>query len=335
MVRPLRKYSDYSRDEVHNIFSPHTTFIPQAGTWGLHGIVKIPNREKDYVFFVTYGQSQSGHTFDEGITEEGILTWQSQPRHKFTHSTIQDFINHNHLTNNIYLFLRTAKGRDYTYLGQLAYLSHDSEREEPVHFKWQILDWELPEGRAQEIGLVLNQTLPQQDSASIQESLPQLTKTDPPAPRTSTQGVTTRDFHGRKVDYSEVDSKRKDLGRAGELLVLEYERKHLIEAGLKDLANKIIHTSEVIGDGAGYDIESFTIEGEKKYIEVKTTTGGINTPFLMSINEVTFSQQNSDNYYLYRIYDFKKQYGTGSFFVIPGNIGEDFVLEPTQFKVRR
>ena len=165
----------------------------------------------------------------------------------------------------------------------------------PVHFKWQILDWELPEGRAQEIGLILSQTLPQQDSTNSQDSVPPLTKTDPPSPRTTNQGVTTRDFHGRKVDYSEVDSKRKDLGRAGELLVLEYERKHLIEAGREDLANKIIHTSEVIGDGAGYDTESFTIEGEKKYIEVKTTTGGINTPFLMSINEVTFSQQNSDN----------------------------------------
>ena len=70
----------YSRKDIHGIFSPQTKFTPQAGTWGLHGIIKIPHREKDYVFIVTYGQSQGEHNFDEGITSDGVLSWQSQPR---------------------------------------------------------------------------------------------------------------------------------------------------------------------------------------------------------------------------------------------------------------
>ena len=65
-------YEEYSREEVHNIFSPDTSFTPQAGTWGLQGVVPIPDRLGDWVFFVTFGQTQGEHTFDEGITEDGV-----------------------------------------------------------------------------------------------------------------------------------------------------------------------------------------------------------------------------------------------------------------------
>src|ERR1051325_10060346 len=73
----LIKYHQYSRKDVHEIFAPETPFIPQAGTWGLQGIIPIPNRPGDFVFFVTFGQRQGDHVFDEGITHNGVLTWQS------------------------------------------------------------------------------------------------------------------------------------------------------------------------------------------------------------------------------------------------------------------
>ena len=57
----INRYVDYSRESIHNLFSPDTEFRPQRGTWGIHGIVKIPRRPGDFVFFVTFGQSQSGH----------------------------------------------------------------------------------------------------------------------------------------------------------------------------------------------------------------------------------------------------------------------------------
>jgi hypothetical protein len=69
----LLPYTDYSRSEVHEIFAPDTDFTPQAGTWGLQGIVQIPGRDGDFVFFVTFGQRQAHHTFDEGVTTEGVF----------------------------------------------------------------------------------------------------------------------------------------------------------------------------------------------------------------------------------------------------------------------
>ena len=137
-------YHTYSRAQVHAIFAPDTPFTPQAGTWGLQGIIPIPQRPGDFVFFVTFGQHQGAHIFDEGITTEGVLSWQSQPKQSLRDHQIRQFICHDDLTNTIYLFLRTRKQGPYTYLGQLKYLSHDADRECPVWFQWQILDWSPP-----------------------------------------------------------------------------------------------------------------------------------------------------------------------------------------------
>ncbi len=76
----LKLWNSYTREQVHSIFSPDTVFTPQAGTWGLQGMVRIPDRVGDWVFFVTFGQQQGEHLFDESITEDGVLSWQSQPR---------------------------------------------------------------------------------------------------------------------------------------------------------------------------------------------------------------------------------------------------------------
>lgn len=113
----LKLYEAYSRNEVHGIFAPETPFTSQRGTWGLQGIVAIPNRPGDYVFFVTLGQRQGEHVFDEGITEDGVLSWQSQPRQDLESPQIREFIEHDELTNSIYLFFRTKSGIKYTYLG--------------------------------------------------------------------------------------------------------------------------------------------------------------------------------------------------------------------------
>jgi len=51
-MKPLKLRDVYSRRDIHGIFSPDTKFTPQAGTWGLQGIVKIPSRESDFVFIL-------------------------------------------------------------------------------------------------------------------------------------------------------------------------------------------------------------------------------------------------------------------------------------------
>lgn len=127
-MRGLILYEDYTREEVHDIFDPDSKFTPQAGTWGLQGIIQIRERNRDYVFFVTFGQRQAEHEFDEGISPTGVLRWQSQPKQRLADTTIGNLISHDEDKHSIYLFLRTARGLPYTYLGRLKYLTHDRVR---------------------------------------------------------------------------------------------------------------------------------------------------------------------------------------------------------------
>ena len=57
----LKLYEEYSRKDAHDIFAPETVFTPQAGSWGLQGVLPVPDRPGDYVFFVTFGQTQGAH----------------------------------------------------------------------------------------------------------------------------------------------------------------------------------------------------------------------------------------------------------------------------------
>jgi hypothetical protein len=332
--KPLKLYEDYSREEVHDIFAPDTAFTPQSGTWGLQGIVPIPNRPGDFVFFVTLGQEQAGHVFDEGITEDGVLTWQSQPRQGLGHPQIQEFIEHDELKNSIYLFLRTRRGAQYTYLGELGYLSHDTERENPVYFQWQVLEWDPPSEVLERMGLIL-QPVTRENVSIGPAASDRLEQTPPPPPRTS-RGTVTRTFKARKLpDFSVAEAKNRDLGQKGELLVVEHEKKSLIENGRPDLAERVRHVSAVEGDGAGYDIESFTLKGEPKYIEVKTTRGSAGSSFFISANEVEFARQHRDNYHLYRVYQYVDSINSGRLYVSSGGVEEMFDLTPIQYRAVR
>ena len=335
VAKPLERYQDYSREDVHAIFAPSTPFTPQTGSWGLHGIVSIPDRPGDFVFFVTLGQQQGDHVFDEGVTEDGVLSWQSQPRQELASPQIQQFIEHDELKNSIYLFLRARKRGKYTYLGKLKYLSHDAERENPVYFQWQISDWAPSEAAIERIGLSLQPPL-EKGSVTVSPAKDRLQKTLPPPSNTNGVVKTTPTFRSRKTpDYSAIDAKNRELGLRGEKLVVEQEKRMLIEDGRPDLAEMVRHVSIIEGDGAGYDVESFTPEGDVKYIEVKTTRGPAQTPFYMSANEVEFSRSHPDNYYLYRVYAYDEEHNFGSFYVDAGKVENVFDLTPTQYRVVR
>ncbi|MDB4664170.1 DUF3427 domain-containing protein [bacterium] len=328
-MKALKLKDAYSRKEIHQIFSPETTFTPQAGTWGLRGIIKIPNTEGDYVFLVTYGQTQGDHDFDEGITEDGVLSWQSQPSQDLQSRVIQQLIAHDYVTDNIHLFLRESRKDDYEYLGKLGYLEHDKEREKPVYFQWQLLDWD-------EIGKPSGSVKSQkdEDKESAKPAPVRSLRETNELPSRKRQGVTRELFRARKnPDYAAKDAKNRQLGLEGELLVLEHEINKLKEAGFPDLASKVIHTSVIQGDGAGYDIKSFNEDGSPKYIEVKSTRGSLNTDFYMSPNERRFAEKNAENFYLYRVYDLGNQKGEALFYVLEGDINEQLVATPVNFKM--
>jgi hypothetical protein len=332
-------YEEYSREEAHGIFSPDSNFTPQAGTWGIQGVVPIPDRPGDYVFFVTFGQTQGEHTFDEGITQDGVLSWQSQPQQTLIDRRVQQWIHHDEFVNNIYLFLRTSEERKrYAYLGRLKYLDHDRERERPVYFQWQVLDWSLTADKQSSLGLLLQKQKPGTADVSTLAPLPpipdRLIEVQPP-PKHKASGQTTPQFRAIKSpDYSAKDAMDRTLGRAGELAVVAKERNDLLSKGRADLADKVSHVSEIEGDGAGYDIKSFTLDGLVRYIEVKTSKGDISTPFFMSINEIRFSELHAEHYVLYRVFEFQIETGLGKMFKIEGNIKDALQFEPIAFRVR-
>tara|TARA_B100000242_G_scaffold48368_1_gene28825 strand:- start:173 stop:1249 length:1077 start_codon:yes stop_codon:yes gene_type:complete len=357
-MKELKTNEFYSREEVHDIFSPETKFLSRRGSWGLRGIVKIPEREGDFVFFVTYGQSQGDHTFEEGITSDGVLTWQSQPRQNFKSEIIQSLINHDESENNIYLFLREYSRGRYQYLGKLKYLNHDKDREKPVHFQWQLLDpIAIEEIKERQEGLhkVMEARLNQlgNDSNQISDEIETLDSIDESSsmgnldndigeikittiiPSSKKMGVSKSDFKATKApDYAAKEIKNKKLGLIGEKLVLNYEIDQLLSNGLEDLANKVVHTSMIEGDGAGYDIKSFDDFGNIKYIEVKTTRGSINTDFYMSPREILFSKKHPEKFYLYRVFNLDEQ-NNGEFYVFKGDIEENFNKIPTGFRLSK
>jgi hypothetical protein len=57
----------------------------------------------------------------------------------------------------------------------------------------------------------------------------------------------------------------------------------------------------------------------EKYIEVKTTTGNQSGEFYVTANELQFSRQHSDKFYLYRVYDYDDQNNRGKFFAVKGS----------------
>lgn len=334
-MKELIRFNKYSRKDIHDIFSPDTNFTPGAGYWGISGIIKVPGTLHDYIFLVTYGQKQFGHEFDEDIDENGILTWQSQPSQTLKTPQIIEFINHDYTTDNIYLFLRTDKKSDYSYLGLLAYVDHDNQREKPVYFKWQILDWDGKE--AKESMKDLNVDIYTYETAEINNQKFKLTlreNDDGYYITSERKGTNTDKFYNNKnINFEGEIKKNTELGRLGEDVVVEYEKTALIMKGRTDLADKVIPTRKIAGNAERFDVLSYDENDNPKYIEVKTTKGALNNRFHISENEVEFSHQYGDKYYLYRVYNFDVKTMSANLKIIRGPIDRD-KLEATNYTCR-
>lgn len=96
----------------------------------------------------------------------------------------------------------------------------------------------------------------------------------------------------QKRNYLSEQIYKTELGLIGELYVAKYEENN---------GYTIEHIS-IFDDSAGYDIKS-TKNNTIKYIEVKTTTAGLESPFYMSKNELDFMKQNESAYKIYRVYN--------------------------------
>lgn len=111
----------------------------------------------------------------------------------------------------------------------------------------------------------------------------------------------------RHRDFVAIEAANRSLGLGGELLVLRFERDRLRSAGLDRLADDVEHVSLEQGDGAGFDIRSFSLDGKDRFIEVKTTVSGATTPIFVTANEARFSERTGERFALARVFAFRSK----------------------------
>lgn len=140
-------------------------------------------------------------------------------------------------------------------------------------------------------------------------------------------------FIARNSDYSERQEQNSKVGHRGEKFVIRHEVDRLVKAGRQDLADKVEWVSKTQGDGLGYDVLSFDAEtGKPVFIEVKTTNGSCNSAFYITRNELERSRV-SDNYYLYRLYDYDSETDSYQILIISGDLSP-LCVEPATYYVR-
>ena len=140
-----------------------------------------------------------------------------------------------------------------------------------------------------------------------------------------------RSFISRKVDFEDINKRNKEIGDMGEEFIYNIEKKTLP----KDTANKVKHVSKEVGDGAGYDILSYSKDNNVRFVEVKTTTGSKDTPFYLSENEKIFLEEQPEAYEINRVYNFNTTTKNGEVDKISGvDFMKNYTLEPVSYKVK-
>ncbi|MEI2696014.1 MAG: DUF3883 domain-containing protein [Saprospiraceae bacterium] len=105
-----------------------------------------------------------------------------------------------------------------------------------------------------------------------------------------------------KIDYSIRSKTNKRIGDRGEQIVFKAEKDFLIINGQKALAKKLDKVSET-DDTLGYDLISFDLDGNKKFIEIKTTLKPIGeSNIFMTSNEINRASEQT-NYFIYIVYE--------------------------------
>lgn len=136
-------------------------------------------------------------------------------------------------------------------------------------------------------------------------------------------------FKAVKRDYLEREAQNQSLGLAGEEFIVNFEHWRLNALGEHRLADKVDHVSKSKGDGLGYDVLSFDADGKERFIEVKTTTFGRETPFFVSRGELALSHGAKDQFHLYRLFEFRK---SPRLFDLKGSLDQHCVLDAVTYR---
>lgn len=132
---------------------------------------------------------------------------------------------------------------------------------------------------------------------------------------------------------AELQRKAKEVGDLGELIVLEHEKNNLRNAGRADLADAVEYVAQV-NAAAGYDIRSFSVIGDEKLVEVKTTVGS-SASFEITANEWAMAKKRRSEYWVYRVSQAESTSPEIEEIQDPAGKAEEgrFILIPTGFRV--
>ena len=147
---------------------------------------------------------------------------------------------------------------------------------------------------------------------------------------TTSDAAPNRDYAPIKRDYIAREARNTTLGLAGEEFVVRFEHWRLAQLGKSKLADRVEHVSQTKGDGLGYDVLSFDANGKERFIEVKTTAFGKETPFFVTRKELEFSKDAKDSFVLCRLFEFRQ---TPRLFTLDGALDEHCALDPVTYRV--
>ena len=147
-----------------------------------------------------------------------------------------------------------------------------------------------------------NKPADSQETAQLPIELPPTLRNHPPPDELEQMQAIARKF-----DAAARAERNRALGRAGEERVLAHEQTILNGVGRSDLARRVRWVSEEDGDGAGYDIQSYSPKGQTRLIEVKTTNGWERTPFHITRNELAVAENRPNEWCLLRLWNFARE----------------------------
>jgi hypothetical protein len=133
------------------------------------------------------------------------------------------------------------------------------------------------------------------EEVTIEEFVPRVFKTRSIKAKQDANSGTRR--HSKKSDK---------VGKLGEQIVFEYEKRKLIKEGRSDLAERVNwHREDSTNRTPGWDITSYDSSGQELFIEVKASEGSKISDVELTINEWVQAEKhiNSEKYQVYLVSD--------------------------------
>lgn len=135
---------------------------------------------------------------------------------------------------------------------------------------------------------------------------------------------------GQRIDFALKDAQNRHLAKLGEQFVVVLEQHRLHGVGRDDLVAKVQWVAQTIGDGLGFDVLSFDdADDSERMIEVKTTGLGKFFPFYVTDNEVRCSEDLTEQFQLFRVFDFSR---LPRAYILTGSLRATCQLQPVQYR---